>query len=366
MKCSYSGIEVAKITLFVNNTIETDSFWVDKYIGQVFRPEDDDGTIYNSYSKSCDKVEQDLSKKFSNLAETFEFNYSNEQNTNKPHQFTWLEAHILIFLLLYPSGNQTLISRIKTNKRYFFSEIISFYNQLLNFLEDDRFKENGEWYEFEKRIIGISPVLASRDEINLKIKKMQNVSILKFLKNEIREKAIQAIDESLEKLIPSEVISKIPLISELELCEWEEKTVDGTLAIDDAEKIYSKEELEKLNPEDLESKNLKVDSFIHSGQFKGNTFDFAISSLNEFYYGIYGDKNKSIYKKICTIFEYLDIDIVTYDLAAVDEIDYDSLIKEMLIKSEQEEETLRKKKEIAEKKKLERAEKKKQEEQKNK
>ena len=124
------------------------------------------------------------------------------------------------------------------------------------------------------------------------------------------------------------------MISELELCEWEDKTGDGTLAIDDAEKIYSKEELEKLNPEDLENKNLKVDSFIHSGHFDEETYDFAVSSLNEFYYGIYGDKDKSMYKKICTIFEYLNAEIIEYDLAAVSTIDYDNLIKEMLTKSE--------------------------------
>lgn len=349
----YNGDEIAKIALFIDNTLEDNSFSICKYKGRIYRVEENDAK--DSYSSNVQKVKEDLSEKIKGLKNTFEMDFIYGKST-KGYQLLWFEAHILIFLLLYPSHNQTLISKIKNHKKYSFKEILLFYDELSDFLEDDRFKENGEWFDFEAKIIEDIPKLP-KEEIDLKIKKMQNVTILKYLKEKIREKAIQAIDDGLEELIPEDVISKIPLISQLELCEWEEKLSDNTITVDDVDKIYSKDEIEPLTKEDFGNKNLKIDSFIHSGHFNGQTYDFAISSLYEFYNGSYDGENNSMYNKILTIFEYLASEIVEFDLAAVSITDYDILIKEMLKKSEQEEQELKEAKEKDEKLKKEKAKK---------
>lgn len=328
----YNGDELAKFTLYIDSTIEENSFSAKKYRKGIYKEEDNDEN--DTYFDYLQRIKEDLSDKIKYYNKTFEFNFEHKKKKNAQYRLTRFELLVLIFFLIYPSGNQTLISKIKNKKQYFLSEILSFYNELSTFLNDNRFQKSGSWYDYERKIIGTEPEPLLQTEITLKIKKMQNVTILKYLKEKIRERAIQAIDDGLEELIPTEVISKIPLISEIEFCEWDEKMGNGTLTLDDAEEVFSKAEIKHLNTEDLNIENLKEESFIHSGHFDKQTFDFAISSLNAFYYGNYGDENRSIYNKILTLFEYLDAEIDEYDLAAVKEINYDSLIKEMLTKYE--------------------------------
>lgn len=245
------------------------------------------------YYSNVQKVKEDLSEKIKGLNDTFEMDFIYGKPA-KAYQLSWFEAHTLIFLLLYPSHKNTLISKIKNHKEYTYNEIMSFYDDLSKFLNDERFLKGGIWYEEECKIVNNElNIFPKKYEINLKIKKMQNNTLLKFYKDKIKNTSMIALEEGLNLLIPENEISKIPLISQLEFFK------------EDSEIIYKEKNLPDLNcdmDEYSAEDDYEIDNFIHYGTLKGEDYRFAFMILSKF--------EKEIKDNIIFLFENLFVDII--------------------------------------------------------
>lgn len=309
MEHLYNGDEIAKIALFIDNTLENNSFSIGKYKGRIYIAEENDDK--DRYYSNVQKVKEDLSEKIKGLKDTFEMDFIYGKSA-KGYQLSWFEAHVLIFLLLYPSHKNTLISKIKNHKEYTYNEIISFYDDLSGFLNDKRFLKGGIWYEEECKIVNNElKILPEKYEINLKIKKMQNNTLLKFYKDKIKNTSMAALEEGLNLLIPENEISKIPLISQLEFVK------------EDSEIIYKENNLPDLNfveDEYSAEDDYELNNFIHSGKFKGEDYQLAFMLLSKF--------EKEIKDNIISLFENLFVDIIPREFA-IPFISFDELKDEI-------------------------------------
>lgn len=296
MEHFYNGNEIAKIALFIDNTLEDNSFSDRKYKREIYRVEMNDAE--DSYYSNVQRVKEDLSEKINGLKNTFEMDFIYGKSA-KGYQLSWFEAHVLIFLLLYPSRKNTLISKIKNHKEYTYNEIMLFYDDLSVFLNDERFLKGGIWYGEECKIINDEiHFFPEKYEINLKIKKMKNNTLLKFYKDKIKNTSMAALEEGLNLLIPENEISKISLISQLEFFKG------------DSEIIYKENDLSDFNfvtDEYSAEDDYEIDDFIHSGILKGEDYRCAFMILSKF--------EKEIKDNIISLFENLFVDIIPRESA---------------------------------------------------
>ena len=151
----YNCDEIAQIALYIGSTLEDNSIFSDKYKNRPCRPEDNDAN--DSYYVSLQKVREDLSEKLKGLNGSIEMDFIYGKSKNS-YRLTWFEAHALIFLLLYPSHKGTLISKIKNDKMITYQELDSLFDNLNDFLNDERFYKGGIWFQEECRIINEEPI----------------------------------------------------------------------------------------------------------------------------------------------------------------------------------------------------------------
>lgn len=279
MKHLYTTTEVAQLIIYIENNSEKLSFSKGTYEGKKLIKLDID-EVQNKISKFLDRYQYVFN---------FDFLFDEKSKNYKPRKFTPIEAHFLAFFMIYPSGNYSFISKAKNKKEVTSDELFTFYNELRKFLKDERFHENGAWYNFEKEMLKQLPeheklikyldegyALETTDEfIDSHLRQAFNFTYLKYLKEEIERKAICAVKTGLEELIPKEIFSTNPFIT------------SPDLYLEDKEN-FTDEELEQ---------SFDFGFYINSGYFKGNDFEWTTEILQKF--------NNEITDTILYLFKHL-------------------------------------------------------------
>lgn len=258
MKHLYTTTEIAQLIIFIENNSGKLSFSQETYKGRSLD------------KKDIEEVQNELSKKMEKYKHAFEFDfYINEKSKNYiPRKFRPIEAHSLVFFMLYPSNNYSFLSRAKSNKDITSDELFKFYNELRTFLKDERFKENGAWYNFEKEMLKQLPqnavlekcldlvfALETSDEyIDSCLRQAFNFTLIKYLKEEIERKSVLAIKTGLEELIPNSEFSLKPFIT----------SPDIYYDIDESENSY------------------QLGYLLKSGSFEGMDYEWATKILGDF------------------------------------------------------------------------------------
>lgn len=238
MKFILNQTNISKLAIHIDNELSDDSFSTHKYNNM---SEDDVDDIK--------KANEDLSRSINEYKQFFELdfvfiNQHSTQNTFDSKLYTRIEARILVFLMLYPKNNGSLISKMKCNKEIEIQEIHSLINSFENFLKDERFLQGKDWYLYENEILSeneeITPeqhfdkykeifvdgtfefekervriLIENNDKyfeyVESLVEHLQDYYLINYYKNEIKINAKNAIDIVINELLPDSFES-IPLL----------------------------------------------------------------------------------------------------------------------------------------------------------
>lgn len=226
MEHFYNATQIAKLISFISENINDETITDATLAGQDI-----------SYIRKL------ISTMLKDYPKTFDLDFQIKKEKNKrDRKFTRLEAHQIIFIIIYKSENNSFISKVKNNKQYSLDEIDVFYNDLIRFLNDDRFKTNGVWYNEEKTVLKLkkNERLQTRPDLTFNFfQKQRQFYRLKAHKEEMINQISLVVRNCVEEILPDNNFSKIPFISKQELEVLYNQINNGDINLYDNEFDYT-------------------------------------------------------------------------------------------------------------------------------
>lgn len=110
---------------------------------------------YSDYEFDEEALQKNLQRKINLFRQKFELPFLFDWTTS-PHQkkkFIRYEALLLTYLLMINTAKGSFLSDLTNGKEPSIEKAKEFYDHLNLFLKDKRFKEDGEWYQYEAELI---------------------------------------------------------------------------------------------------------------------------------------------------------------------------------------------------------------------
>ena len=101
------------------------------------------------------RVSETISTLLSNWSTQRFIGKMEKPNHYHSYSFTRLETMTIIYIYLFGKGKSSILSKSKKNTKsdITFRDLNEFYKGLSDFLLDEKFKINGEWYNYEKQFL---------------------------------------------------------------------------------------------------------------------------------------------------------------------------------------------------------------------
>ncbi|MBQ7202397.1 MAG: hypothetical protein IJS03_00100 [Eubacterium sp.] len=178
------------------------------------------------------RVSETISTLLSNWSTQRFIGKMEKPNHYHSYSFTRLETMTIIYIYLFGKGKSSILSKSKKNTKsdITFRDLNEFYKGLSDFLLDEKFKINGEWYNYEKQflkpinlsnnesyklLLGDEPIETIYDftenDVKYSLESLQKFSSIIYYNESIPEKCFELIKTRMEALLPKEEQRKIPI-----------------------------------------------------------------------------------------------------------------------------------------------------------